>query len=329
VSFGRGGTEPTVTDANLVLGRIGAGNFMKGKLKLDRDGALAAIREKVAQPLGYRGAAGVDAAAQGILDLAATTMASAIKEITIERGHDVREFSLFVFGGGGPLFGSILARSLRIPQVIIPPHPGNFSTLGMLIAGARIDLSRTVVGEAVEAMLPAIRAAFAELETSARATMKAELGIEQARYDRALEIRYRGQKHTVRVPYAEGQGIASLISDFEAIYRRRYGHANENNPIEILGVRLGAEAETPRPELAGLIGASAAGAPKPGEKRSVYFPAPHGRLDVPVWRRDTLPAGFELQGPAIIEEYSATAVLLPGDRARVGELGEIIVQVSL
>jgi N-methylhydantoinase A len=177
--------------------------------------------------------------------------------------------------------------------------------------------------------MPAIRSAFAEIEASARATMKAELGVQQASFDRALEMRYRGQKHTVRVPYAEGAPIASLIRDFEAIYRRRYGHANENNPIEVLGIRLGAEAETPRPELAGLIGATPVGAPKPLEKRSVYFPAPHGRLDVPVWRRDTLPAGFELQGPAIIEEYSATAVLLPGDRARVGELGEIVVQVSL
>ena len=155
VAFGRGGEEPTVTDANLVLGRIGADNFLNGKLKLDLPKAGAAIRDRVALRLGYTGETGTDAAAQGILDIATTTMSSAIKEITIERGHDVREFTLFAFGGGGPLFASVLARRLRIPHVIVPPHPGNFSTLGMLTAGARFDLSRMVVAEMTDAAVGA------------------------------------------------------------------------------------------------------------------------------------------------------------------------------
>lgn len=326
VAFGRGGVEPTVTDANLVLGRIGEGNFMKGKLKLDRNAAFEAIRERVALPLGYHGADGVDEAAQGILDLAATAMAATIKEITIERGYDVREFGLFMFGGGGPLFGSTLARSLRIPTVIVPPHPGSFSTLGMLIAGARIDLARTVVTEVAREALVVIDATFSELEMSARATMKAELGTEQVRFDRALEMRYRGQKHTIRVPYEPGGAPDVLVQSFNTIYRRRYGHASENNPVEVLGVRLGAEAEIPRPALAGLIGATATGTPSQTGIRAVYFPAPHGRLEVPVWRRETLPAKFRMEGPAVIEEYSATTVLLPGDHATIGELGEIVIR---
>lgn len=326
VAFGRGGVEPTVTDANLALGRISSGSFMQGKLKLDDDASREAIRRRVAEPLGYAGEAGVDAAAQGMLDLAAITMASAIKEITVERGHDVREFGLFVFGGSGPLFGSILARSLRISQVIVPPHPGNFSTLGMLIAGARVDLARTVVTAASGDALTPIRAAFAELEASAAAALNTEPGAETIRYERALEMRYRGQKHTVRVPFEPGQTIESIVESFGEIYKRRYGHANDKSPVEVLGVRLGSEVEVPRPELAKLAGASGpAGAPEPVGRRAVYFPQPHGRVDTPVWRRDTLPPGFAMAGPAVIEEYSSTTILMPGDHARVGDLGEIII----
>ena len=326
VAFGRGGTEPTVTDANLALGRISGGSFMKGKLQLDTVGARAAIGQRVAAPLGFEGEHGIDAAAQGILDLATTTMATAIKEITIERGYDVREFGLFVFGGGGPLFGSILARSLRIPQVVVPPHPGNFATLGMLIAGARVDLSRTVVTPATGQALDLILPAFVELEDIARHTLESELGAQQLRFDRSLEMRYRGQKHTVRVPFEADVDIDTLVKSFEIIYKRRYGHAN-NNAVEVLGIRLGAEADVPRPELADLIGEQTiAGTPESSGLRSVYFPAPYGRIDVPVWRRDTLPAGFALDGPAVIEEYSSTTVLLPGDHATVGKLGEIIIK---
>jgi N-methylhydantoinase A len=326
VAFGRGGTEPTVTDANLALGRISGGSFMKGKLQLDTVGARAAIGQRVAAPLGFEGEHGIDAAAQGILDLATTTMATAIKEITIERGYDVREFGLFVFGGGGPLFGSILARSLRIPQVVVPPHPGNFATLGMLIAGARVDLSRTVVTAATGHALDLILPAFVELQDSARHTLESELGAQQLRFDRSLEMRYRGQKHTVRVPFEADVDIDTLVKSFEIIYKRRYGHAN-NNAVEVLGIRLGAEADVPRPELADLIGEQTiAGTPESSGRRSVYFPAPYGRIDVPVWRRDTLPAGFALEGPAVIEEYSSTTVLLPGDHATVGKLGEIIIK---
>lgn len=324
VAFGRGGMEPTVTDANLVLGRIGTGAFLQGKLHLDLDSAEKSVREKIAVPLGYGKA--VDAAAQGILDLATATMAGAIKEITIERGLDVRDFTLFVFGGGGPLFGSILARTLHIPEVIVLPHPGNFSTLGMLIAGARIDLSRTVVAEVNETALGSVNTAFAELEADARKTMKAELGADEVSFDHWLEVRYRGQTHTVRVAYSKSATLAEFLQTFETTYKRRYGHANTNCEVEILGLRLGAEAGIPRPDLARLSGDEGAGAAPISGARQVYYPPPYGRMEVPVWRRDALPAGFEIAGPAIVEEYSATTVLLPGDIARVGALGEIVIK---
>ncbi len=324
VAYGRGGTEPTVTDANLVLGRIGDATFLGGRLRLDRTAAADAIAQRIATPLGYRGDEAVDIAAQGILELAGAAMAGAIKEITIERGLDVRDFALMVFGGGGPLFGATLARRLRIPTVIVPPHPGNFSTLGMLIAGARIDLARTLVAPLETDALAAFEDAFDALEASARETMRAELDAHDVAFDHWLEARYRGQTHTVRVAYRRGATVEDFQRAFESTYRKRYGHVNPDCPIEVLGLRLGAEADVPRPELQGLQTLPASSSRSaPHGARSVYFPRPHGRLDTPVWRRDGLPAGFEIAGPAIIEEFSATTVLQPGDRAVVGALGEL------
>ena len=320
VAFGRGGTEPTVTDANLVLGRIGATNFLKGRLKLNLTAAEAAVREKVARPLGYD-AAETDTAAQGILDIATATMCSAIKEITIERGHDVREFTLMAFGGGGPLFASVLARELRIPKVIIPPHPGNFSTLGMLTAGARFDLSRMVVAEVTDEALSKVSDALKEMEVEARQRVKETRGMGNATLERVLEMRYRGQKHTIRIDYEPGMSSEAIRDAFTKTYRKRYGHANANNPVEVLEARLGVEAELPRPTLTGLMGSSEATAPA-STTRDVYFPG-IGRTSVPVWRRETLSEGFVMQGPAIVEEFSSTTVLLPGDTAAVGRLGEI------
>jgi len=328
VAFGRGGTEPTVTDANVVLGRIGDGAFVGGKLQLDRRAAEASIRTKVAEPLGYEGAEAVDLAAQGILSLASVIMKGAIKEITIERGVDVREFSLFAFGGGGPLFGSALARDLGIPEVIVPPHPGNFSTLGMLLAGARIDLVRTFLVEVEERVLRDVDAAFAALESEANGIMKADLGSVKIGFEHGLEARYQGQSHTVRVPYVIGGGVAAVVEAFSRVYRERYGHQNDRCPVEIVSLRLGAFAAVPQPLLENLGSITAEGTPMAATRRSVFFPAPFGRREIDVWRRSDLPVGFEILGPAIIEEFSATCVLMPGDRARVGSLGEIVIDCS-
>lgn len=328
VAFGKGGTEPTVTDANLVLGRISSNQFMRGKLQLQEEASYQALLEQIAKPLHMADSPGedaVDLVAQGILDLATSTMSSAVKEITIERGHDVREFTLFVFGGGGPLFGSVLARQLKIPKVIVPPQPGNFSTLGMLIAGARVDLARTLVVQSQSDALPLIEASFRELETQAEKTLNDELKDAKILFDRFLEMRYRGQKHTVKVPYPKSAQMHTLNADFESIYKKRYGHANQNNPIEILGIRLVAGADIPKPELTDLFKASVKGHPPECTYRSIYFPKPIGRVKTPIWQRDELPLGFTTQGPALIEEYSSTTVLYPGDQARIGALGEIII----
>lgn len=322
VAFGRGGVEPTVTDANLVLGRIGAGSFLNGKLRLDYDAAVSAIKDKVAGPLGYTDGDACDVVAQGILDIATTTMASAIKEITIERGHDTRDFALMAFGGGGPLFATILARRLKIPRVIIPPYPGNFSTLGMLTAGAKINLARMVVAEASQEALDRVHEVFSEIEAEAKATMKVELGVDEVECVRALEIRYRGQKHTVRIPYPTPMSVEALCQLFIETYRQRYGHANSGNPIEILEVRVEANATLPRPSLEYLGAAEGAVSEGTAVEREVYFPG-FGRVSTQVLKRDHLKVGMAIAGPAVIEEFSSTTILVPGDRAHVGRLGEI------
>lgn len=324
VAFRRGGVEPTVTDANVVLGRIGTGRFLEGSLELDQAAAQQAIREYVAKPLGYDAHTDVDRAAQGILDLATTHMCSAIKEITTERGHDVWDCTLFVFGGGGPLFASSLARSMRISSVVVPPNPGNFCTVGMLLSGARIDLSRTLLIQNITAADDILPRVFRQLEDEARQAMREELGISELVFDRTLEMRYRGQKHTIKVQFTPGGSADDLQRDFVFNYSQQFGQGMPRNPVEIVGVRLGVEAETPRPVLKNLSSFDpSAGRMEPSGFRSIYVSVSAGRIDVPIWDRRTLVEGQIINGPAIIEEFGSTTFLSVGDRATVGEYGEL------
>lgn len=329
VAFGRGGVEPTITDANLALGRIGAGKFMGGRLTLDAGKARQAIATRIAEPLGYGDSEGVDVAAQGILDLANIAMTNAIKEISIERGYDVREFALFVFGGSGPLFGAQLARALRIPRVVVPPHPGNFSCLGMLLAPIRVDLARTVVGQVSADTLKEAEAVFGELEAEANATLARECGTGATSSERSLEMRYRGQKHSVQVRIDRGATAEAILARFDQNYSSRYGHVNADCAVEIVGVRLFMEGDVARPGLESFGSSSPVARPTPSSRREVYFPKPFKRVETDVWDRSSLPVGFRITGPAIIEEYSSTTVIPPGDVAEIGELGEIQISCDL
>ena len=324
VAFRRGGTEPTVTDANLVLGRIGGANFLGGKLALDRDGAAEAIMARLATPLGYDSA---EVVARGVLDLASTLMAGAIKEITVARGHDVRDFVLCAFGGGGPLFAGDLARSLGIPRVLVPPQPGNFSALGMLLAGARLDVSRSLVADLSPAGMALLAEAMAALRAEALDAAAREFGGAAATLRVLAEMRYRGQRHSVLVELAAGIAAAAMRAVFEATYAKRFGRSlGDDFQPEVVALRVIAEAPAARPDLAALA-PTATAPPQPVAQRPLHTRA--GWVQAPVWRREHLPAGFTLQGPAIVEEYGATMLLGSGDTARVGSLGEIQVEISL
>lgn len=323
VAFGRGGVEPTVTDANLVLGRIGAGRFMGGALAMNPGAARKAIVERVAVPLGYSGEADLDVVASGILEMAATTMAGAIKEITIERGLDAREFDLFVFGGGGPLHSCSLARELHIPRVIVPPQPGNFSALGMLLAAARIDDTRTFLAPVDAANVGAMEDVFREIEAQITETLERESQARNLVFERTAEIRCKGQKHSLRVNIGTRREAGAILDVFHAAYLLRYGHADPSAPAEFVTLRSTGHSSGDAIDLAGLRGASS-GKPET-TSRSVYYASFKSRIPTAVYSRDTLPIGFSASGPAIIEDYGSTTVLEPGDRFEIGKLGEIVI----
>jgi N-methylhydantoinase A len=325
VAFGRGGTEATVTDASVALGRIGSDSFMDGKLRLDVDAARVAIGD-LATKLGMAGDDGIDRVAQGILDLAGVTMTGAIKEISVERGRDMRDFSLFVFGGGGPLFGSELARSLSIREVIVPPQPGNFSSLGMLLAEARVDVAQTFVFRLSADVLSDVTARFVALEAQAKTETAKSFDTASIRYERVAEMRYSGQRHTVRIRLDGPLDQELITSAFEKTYLARYGHLNADAFVEFITLRVGALVPTPRPQLSDLAKFGSLESAKPRTHRSVYFGATRERRQTPIYRRSDLYEGFEAVGPLIVEEYSSTTIVSPGDKITVGALGELRIE---
>jgi N-methylhydantoinase A len=321
VCYGRGGTEPTVTDANLVLGRINPDKFLGGELKLDVKGAERAIAGRIAEPLGYTGRDGVIKMADGILNLATVIMAGAIRQVSVEHGLDPRDFILFSYGGGGPLHGSALARELNIPTLVIPPAPGNFSAIGMLLADARIDASTTFTAKLDDASVGAMQETFAAMEREAAADLAKEFGASDVFYERHAEMRYVGQNHSIKVPVSGLGEPAAIKAAFERDYKRRYGHADAKAASEIQALHLSAFARQKRPDLAKLPQIAATAVPV--GKRQVYFGAEGGWAESAVYDRASLKPGFKAAGPAVIEEYGSTTLVAPGDSFAIGPMHEI------
>jgi N-methylhydantoinase A len=327
VCFGKGGTEPTVTDANKALDRIGGGTFLGGALRLDGPAAIDALVGKVGAKLGYAGRADADDIAAGVLTLANAQMATVIKEITIERGKDIRDFDLFAFGGGGPLHAVSLARELHIPRVIIPPEPGNFSALGMLLADARIDEPCTFLADLDNASVGALNDQLEALRNRVRDTLTRDFGAARLTYEQHVDMRYKGQRHAIRVSISGGDDAAAVRTKFLDVYRRRYGRADATSPVEFIGLHVTGFAQTDRPKLDGLHRAGAEPLGRSARRR-VYFPEMRARIDTPIHRRVSLPIGFRLSGPVVIEEFGATTVIGPRERLEVGALGELRIELS-
>jgi N-methylhydantoinase A len=320
VCYGRGGVEPTVTDANLALGRLGPDSFLGGEMALDEAAARAAIAQRLALPLGLAPEGAVNAA-KGVLTLANLTMTEAIKQISVARGLDPRDFALFCYGGGGPLHGVDLARELHIPLVVIPPEPGNFSALGMLMADARLDETRTFLADFNTAAIGRLEALFAEIEAASRAALQREFGISAIRFARKIELRYKGQKHSLRLEI-EALQCATLRQAFDAAYLRRYGHARPNAEIEFVAVQSTATLEIRRPSLANITGRPRTASA--GERRrDVHFLQAATAQTTMIYDRYALPIGFSGRGPAMIEEYGSTTLVGPGDQFSIGQHGEI------
>lgn len=328
VCYGQGGIEPTVTDANLSLGSLNPVRFLGGEMRLDVGAAQRAIQARVAQPLGM----GPTEAAHGILTIAVARMAFAVRAITVQRGYDPRDFVMVAFGGAGPLHATAIARELRIPRVLVPPQPGHFSAVGMLLADVRHDYVQTYIRDLEAATPQEIEERFARMEDEGARTLAAEgLPGDAMACLRSMEMRYLGQEYTVTVPVPGRllgpEALGDVRKRFDEAYEVRYGHAAAGEPTQIVSLRLAALGTARKPDFARLRDRPG-GVEDRGGVRRVYFGRVGGHVDCAVLRREALRAGAEVAGPAIIEEYASTTVLHPGDRLVVEPHGCLIIDVG-
>ena len=321
--YGRGGEEPTVTDANLLLGRLDPDNFLAGEMTLNRNLGRQAMMRRLAGALGYQGDDADVLAAKGVLTIANLVMSSIVKKVSIARGYDPREFALFCYGGGGPLHGIELARALKIPRVIVPPEPGNFSALGMLLADPRLDMARTFIVKLDDERLPKVEAVFKELEAEGRTALAREFGEGPVTIEREAEMRYKGQQHSIKITIAEEDDVAQVRARFDREYLRRYGHANASAEVQIVVLHSLATLHMKQPEIARLARTNGAGKTAELEVRPVYFLDEDRFMPTRIYDRYALGSGLTGAGPALIVEYGSSTLIGPRDTFQVGKLGEI------
>ena len=325
-SFGKGGTEPTVTDAHLALGRINPDYFLGHRLELRVDLAEEAIRKKIAEPLGLS----LEEAAYGITHLADTNMINAIRQVTIERGHDPRDFSLLCYGGGGGLFAGPLAQELKIPRAIIPVSPAVFSAWGILNADFREDVARTSVRSTTNLSVAELSQMFEELaQRAVERFRRSRVASDGVHLLRMVDMRYEGQEHTVRVPVpTDGElrrdGLAALARRFDQLHEQAYAHASPGAPTEVVNLRLSAVRGLSKPVLRPIAAGTGDGSRALKAHRRVYFKEARGRVNCRVYERDKLGAGDSLPGPAIVEEWSSTIIVLPEQRLEVDAHGNLV-----
>ena len=326
--YGRGGTQPTVTDANLVLGYLGTDAFLGGRMRLDRAAAEAAI-DRLAAELGLSRLE----TAHGIFRIANANMLRAIRLVSVERGLDPRRFALLAFGGAGPVHAAALAAELDIPRVIVPRNPGNFSAFGLLVADLSRDAVRTQLTPLRPEALDGIRQVYVDLEAQLIEQFAAD-GFDpgQVVFRRSVDARYVGQAYEVNVTVPVGllapSDVGALEEAFHAAHAERYGHSAPGEPVELVNFRAIATVPTAKPAFPRLERTDSDGAAARIGERPAWFDGSGDPVLTPVLDRDQLDAGVVLTGPAIIEEPGATTVLLPGQRAEVDDLGNIVIAVG-
>jgi N-methylhydantoinase A len=325
--YGRGGHQPAVTDADLVLGRLNASRFLGGHMTLDRT-----LAEKAVATVGDRLALGTVEAALGIATIADGAMSLAVRAVSVNRGIDPRDTTLIAFGGAGPLHAVSIAREIAIPRVVIPKLPGNFSALGMLMAEWRHDFVRTLIGELGAINAADAARAFAELRQAGEEALSRD-HLARGRFEFAADLRYRGQEHTIPVPVARAEDLTSATEAthlrFNQQHDRRYGHAAPDQSIEIVNLRLVVAVPRMDDVIARWLSQPWTPTDSPGEqRRPVVFDDPARPLDARIVWRPALAAGTEIVGPAVIEEPNSTTLIGPGDRAVIDPSGHIIVTLA-
>ncbi|QIN29821.1 hydantoinase/oxoprolinase family protein [Brevibacterium luteolum] len=320
--YNQGGTEPTNTDANLLLGRLGT-DLAGGAMTLRRDLAEKAVVETIAEPLGLEPAE----AAESIVDVANANMADAVRLVSIRRGLDPRDFALLAFGGAGALHGAEVARELGIPTVVVPPSPGVTSALGCLLVDIQHDLSTMYTAVASTADSDDLEQQFAELESTAAERLRHE-GVAEADTElkRGISMRYQGQWRSLQVAMGTGpDALIEAVRTFHEEHERQFAFRQDDNPVEIYQLHLKALGKTPKPAFTPAESDGSA-LPDPVERREVYFDGQWH--DTPVYDRDALRPEMELAGPAIINQLDSTTVVPPNTTAVIDEWLNIRIHLS-
>ncbi|MEW6452132.1 MAG: hydantoinase/oxoprolinase family protein [Pseudomonadota bacterium] len=322
ICYRGGGTEPTITDANVVLGRLDPDNFLGGTMKLDADGARRGIKEKIADLLKID----TVAAAKAIVEIAINRMSLAVREVSVAKGYDPRDFALVASGGAGPLHVCAIARELYIPTVIVPLFPSHFSALGMLLADERHDFTRTVYSDLASVDFANLVKIHDEMVKDAKTSLRHS---KNAVFQIHLDLRYLGQEFTLQVPVTLDQlkkgDRKAIRTAFDEMYELRYAHHSPEEPVEMVNIRLGAIGKRTKLKFPSLGPASEA---KPASERKAYFSSAKEALTAKVYRRTELGAGAELSGPALIQEHGTTTVLFENDHCRVAPSGELIISIG-
>ena len=328
-SYGRGGSEPTVTDANVILGRLSPERFLGGEMRLERSAAETALRERLARPL----AVPLERAASGMLQIATSAMANAVRHVTLERGLDPRDFTLVAYGGGGPLHAAPVAKELAIGTIIIPHAPGHFSALGMLMADLRRDYVQTLFERMDDLEMFELEDQYQKLEAEGRRALQ-ESGITTDRivFERAADMRYVGQEHAVAVRMPANVGDESARAEikqlFDDAHELRYSHSAPEESADIVSLRVSAIGRLSKPQFPKIP----QGHPTPPAvahrgTRPVIFEGT-GAVQAAVFDRTKLLHPNVIHGPAIIEEAASTTVVEPGDIVTVNPYGHLVMQLG-
>lgn len=328
-SYGRGGTEPTVTDANVILGRLSPERFLGGEMRLDRNAAETALRDRLAQPLVVT----IERAASGLLQVATSAMANAVRHVTLERGLDPRDFTLVAYGGGGPLHAASVAKELSIRTIVIPQAPGHFSALGMLMADLRRDYVQTLFERMDDLEMVELEAQFKKLEAEGRKALE-DSGIPTDRivFERAADMRYVGQEHAVAVRMPANIGDETAREEikrlFDDAHELRYSHSAPEESADIVSLRVSAIGRLGKPQFPQVPqGDKTPPATARRGVRTVIFEG-LGAVEATVYDRSKLLQGNFIGGPAIVEEAASTTVVEPGDSVTVNAFGHLVMKLG-
>jgi len=327
VAYGRGGTEPTVTDANLVLGRLAPDRFLGGEMRLDPEAALAAIRGRIAGPLGLDPVR----AAAGIVRIANANMERALRVSSAERGYDPRDFALVAFGGAGPLHAAALPQAVGIPRVLVPETPGVFSALGLLVADIRHDLVRSHLARLERVAPVALTGLYAELEAAGAALLAQDgVGADRGVLERTADLRYVGQAYEVNVAVPPGPldtaALGAVTARFHAEHQRLYAHSAPGDPVEVVSLRVAAVGPLVPPALAERP--AAARPPVPTARRRVFLDEADDFVDCPIYDRAELAPGTRLVGPAVVEQMDSTTLIHPGQLVLVDGFNHLVIALG-